>query len=99
MKGREVNTTAEAFLSVSKRPRPMACFQSTEQSSCCYCDGYRWVIVIRMSLSFFSVFFHGASKVIELKSPEVQPAQAFSFEVGDEEARRRADKAGHLCCR
>ena len=67
---------------------PMACFQRTEQSSCYYCDGYRWVITIRMSLSFFSVFFHCASKVTEINSHKAQPAQGFSFEVGDKEVRR-----------
>ena len=41
--------------------------------------------------------FQRASKVTEGKSHEAQPAQAFAFEVGDKEARGRANWGGHLC--
>ena len=82
--GKRWYEAAGAVLGASERLGPTACFPSAEQRSCSYCGGYRRGVVIRMRLSFFAVFLHCASKVIEINSHGAQPARAFSYEAGDE---------------
>lgn len=84
MKGREGMKPLELFSGFPRGRGLMACFPSTEQRSCSYCGGYRRGAIIRMHLSFFAVFSHCASNVIEINSHRAQPARAFSYEVGDE---------------
>lgn len=82
--GKRGDEATGAVLGASERLGPTACFPSAEQRSCSYCGGYRRGVIIRMRLSFFAVFSHCASKVIEINSHGAQPAGAFSYEVGDE---------------